>query len=90
MPGNPRAIIADAERQFQVRIAARVPSDGIGQRYTAMRDWLDENCGVGGWSIAPAGTRGALNDAIAVYINGPTCGLTLDLPPAVEDGRPVR
>jgi hypothetical protein len=76
MPGNPRAIVADAERQFPVRIAVRVSPDGIaGRRYRAMSDWLDENCGVGGWSIAPAGTRGVLNDAVAVYVNGPTCAV---------------
>jgi len=39
-----------------------------------MSEWLDDNCGVGGWSITPAGTRGVLNDAIAVYVNIPTCG----------------
>jgi hypothetical protein len=75
MPGNPRAIVADAERQFPVRIAVRVPPGGFGQRYSAMRDWLDENCRVGGWSIAPTGTRGVLNDAIAVYMSGPACAV---------------
>jgi hypothetical protein len=38
-----------------------------------MTEWLDENCGIGGWSITPAGTRGILNDAVALYVNGPTC-----------------
>jgi hypothetical protein len=75
MPGNPRAIVADAERRFPVRIALRVPAGGFGQRYTEMHGWLDENCGVSGWSIAPAGTRGLLNDAIAVYMSGPACAV---------------
>ena len=75
MPGKPRAIVADAERQFPVRIVLKVPPGGIGQPYTAMTEWLDENCGIGGWSIASAGTRGILNDAVAVYVNTPTCAV---------------
>jgi|SRR5215472_18142892 len=75
MPGNPRAIIAEAERRFPVRIAVRVPGNGLGQRYTAMSEWLDDNCGVGGWSFTPSGTRGVLNDAMAVCVNTPTCAV---------------
>jgi hypothetical protein len=45
MPGNPRAIVAEAERQFPVRIVIKVPPNGIGTRYTPMTEWLDENCG---------------------------------------------
>jgi hypothetical protein len=48
---------------------------GIGTRYTPMVDWLDEHCGVDGWSITPAGTCGLLNDALAVYANTPACAL---------------
>jgi hypothetical protein len=78
MPGNPRRQITDkAEEQFPVRITVRVPGHGIGTRYNAMSDWLDENCGVNGWAIGPAGTRGIRNDAIAVYLNGPTCAVAL-------------
>jgi hypothetical protein len=44
-------------------------------RYGPMTEWLDENCGIHGWSITPAGTRGLANDAIAVYMNGPTCAV---------------
>jgi hypothetical protein len=75
MPGNPRAIIAEAEQRFPVRIVIRVPEGGIGTRYMPMTDWLDENCGIRGWSITPAGTRGIANDAVAVYMNGPTCAV---------------
>ena len=75
MPGNVRAIIAEAESRFPIRIAIRVPPDGFGQRYAPMCRWLDENCGINGWSIAPAGTRGILNDAVAVYVNSPTCAV---------------
>jgi hypothetical protein len=75
MPGNPRAIIAEAEIRFPIRIAIRVPPNGFGQRYAPMSQWLDENCGINGWSIAPAGTRGVLNDAVAVYVHTPTCAV---------------
>ena len=75
MPGNPRAIITEAERQFPVRIVVKVPLAGIGTRYKPMTDWLDENCGIGGWSITPAGIRGVVNDAFAIYMNGPTCAV---------------
>jgi hypothetical protein len=75
MPGNPRAIITEAEQRFPVRIVIRVPGDGIGTRYGPMTEWLDENCGLGGWSITSAGTRGVLNDAIGVYMSGPSCAV---------------
>jgi hypothetical protein len=42
MPGNPRAITAEAESRFPIRIAIKVPPDGFGQRYTPMCQWLDE------------------------------------------------
>jgi len=72
MPGNPRVIVTDAERQFPVRIVIKVPEGGIGAIFTRIEEWLDEHCGVAGWSITPAGTRGVMNDAIAVYVNTPT------------------
>jgi len=65
----------DAERRFPVRIAVKLPAGGIGQRYKAMTDWLDDNCGIDGWSMAPAGMRGVVNDAVAVYVNTPTCAV---------------
>lgn len=75
MPGNPRAMVAAAGRRFPLRIAIRPPPGGIGQRYTAMTDWLDDNCGINGWSIAPAGIRGVVNDAVAAYVNSPVCAV---------------
>jgi hypothetical protein len=72
MPGNPKAIVAEAERLFPVRIVIKVPPGGIGTRYMPMTEWLDENCGIRGWPITPAGTSGVLNDAFAVYMNGQT------------------
>ena len=32
-----------------------------------MHAWLDENCGADGWAMTPAGLRGVVNDAVAVY-----------------------
>jgi hypothetical protein len=75
MPGNPKAIVADAERRFPIRLLVKVPPGGIRTRYVPMVEWLDEHCRVDGWSITPAGTRGLLNDALAVYVNTPACAL---------------
>jgi hypothetical protein len=33
MPGNPKGIVADAERRFPLRIVIKVPPGGIGARY---------------------------------------------------------
>jgi hypothetical protein len=67
MPGNPRQMITEAERVFPVRIRIGVPPGGLGQRYSRITDWLDENCGADSWALTPAGIRGVLNDAISVY-----------------------
>jgi hypothetical protein len=29
--------------------------------------WLDANCGANNWAITPAGLRGVVNDALAIY-----------------------
>jgi hypothetical protein len=67
MPGNPREMIAAAERRFPVRIRIDVPPSGLGQRHTQITAWLDENCGADGWAMTPSGTRGVLNDALSIY-----------------------
>jgi hypothetical protein len=72
---NPRAIITEAERRFPLRIAVKVPPGGLGHRYPAMTEWLDDNCGNTRWAMTPAGTRGVLNDAMAVYVSNPTCAV---------------
>ena len=61
-----RAIL-DAELAFPARIKIAVPPDGLGRRLDAMQRWLDENAGSDGWTIMPAGTRGVMNDALAIY-----------------------
>jgi hypothetical protein len=66
MPGNPREMITSAERRFPVRIRIAVPPNGLGQRYTQITAWLDENCGADGWAMTPSGTRGPLNDAVSI------------------------
>jgi len=50
-----------------VRIRLGVPPGGLGQRYSDMTAWLDQNCGAHGWAITPSGMRGVLNDAISIY-----------------------
>ena len=67
MPGNPREMITSAERRFPVRIRIAVPPAGLGQRYTQITAWLDENCGADGWAMTPSGTRGVLNDPLSIY-----------------------
>jgi hypothetical protein len=57
----------EAERQFPVRVRIAVPSAGLGRQLELMQAWLDEVCGVAGWSSAPAGTAGVVNDAVAFY-----------------------
>jgi hypothetical protein len=65
--GNPREVITVAERSFPVRIRIGVPPGGLGQRYSHIASWLDENCGSDGWAMRPSGLRGVLNDAVSIY-----------------------
>ena len=44
---------------------------GFGQQLDLMLGWLDQNCGTDGWTTAPAGLRGVVNDAIAIYFLDP-------------------
>jgi hypothetical protein len=67
MPGNTRDMITSAERRFPVRIRIGVPPSGLGQRYTHITGWLDENCGADSWAMTPSGTHGVLNDALSIY-----------------------
>lgn len=77
MPGNPRQLIAAAERRLPLRIRIAVPPDGLGQQLTRMTAWLDEYCG-GGWAMAASGTRGVLNDALAIYFADPALANAFD------------
>src|ERR1700748_521219 len=76
MPGNPREMIITAERSFPVRVRIAVPPEGLGQRYSQITGWLDQNCGSDGWAITPSGMRGVLNDAVSVYFSNATLAST--------------
>jgi len=60
-------MIAEAEARFPVRIRVAQPPGGFGVRLPEMYAWLDANCGADGWAITPAGLRGVVNDAVAIY-----------------------
>ena len=57
----------NAERALLVRIKIAVPPDGFGSQLEQMVAWLDANCGAGSWAMAPSGTEGVVNDALAIY-----------------------
>jgi hypothetical protein len=67
MAASSKHMITEAERRFPCRIKLGVPIGGLGARLTEMHAWLDENCGANGWVMAPAGLRGVVNDAVALY-----------------------
>jgi len=67
MAASSRLMITEAERRFPCRIKLRVPTGGLGTRLTEMQAWLDENCGADQWVMTPAGLRGVVNDAVAIY-----------------------
>lgn len=60
-------MIVEAERRFPCRIKLGIPTGGFGAQLTEMHAWLDENCGADGWAMVPAGLRGVVNDAVAIY-----------------------
>jgi hypothetical protein len=49
------------------RVLVAVPSSGFGSQLALMRDWLDHNCSPLGWTAAPAGSGGVVNDAVVFY-----------------------
>ena len=67
MAASSKLMITEAERRFPCRIKLGVPTGGLGPRLTEMHAWLDENCGADGWAMTPAGLRGVVNDAVAIY-----------------------
>lgn len=67
MATGPRAMIADAERRFPVRVRIAVPTGGFGRRLEGMYAGLDANCGADGWMITPASVHGVVDHAVAVY-----------------------
>ncbi len=67
MPASSKLMMTEADRRFSSRIKLGVPIGGFGERLTEMHAWLDENCGADGWAMTPAGLRGVVNDAVAIY-----------------------
>ncbi len=57
----------EAGRRFPCRIKLAVPAGGLGSRLTELHAWLDETCGATDWAMTPAGLRGVVNDAVAIY-----------------------
>ena len=57
----------EAEQRYPVRVRIAVPPEGFGRQLEMMHAWLDETCGAQGWAMAPAGTAGVVNDAVALY-----------------------
>jgi len=71
MAASSKLMITEAERRFPARIRIAVPPDGLGRQFDGMMAWLDANCGAGNWAMAPAGLRGVVNDALAIYFLEP-------------------
>jgi hypothetical protein len=67
MAASSKLMITEAERRFPCRIKVGVPIGGFGTQLAEMQAWLDENCGADGWAMTPAGLRGVVNDAVAIY-----------------------
>jgi hypothetical protein len=67
MAASSEPMITEAARRFPCRIKIGVPIRGLGTRLTEMYPWLDENCGADGWAMTPAGQRGVVNGAVAIY-----------------------
>ena len=71
MAGKSKLMIGEAEKRFPVRIKLAIPAGGLGDRLNQMNAWLDANCGADGWAMTPAGLRGVVNDAMAIYFLDP-------------------
>jgi hypothetical protein len=60
-------MVNETERRFPCRIKLGIPKGGFGSQLTDIHAWLDENCGADSWAMTPAGLRGVVNDAVAIY-----------------------
>ena len=69
MAASVRQTQCEAERRFPVRVRIAVPQGGFGRQLAVMHAWLDEVCGEAGWTSAPAGLTGVVNDAVAFYFD---------------------
>jgi hypothetical protein len=66
MKANQRAT-SEVESRFPVRVRIGIPPGGLGRRLDQMNVWLDANCGADGRAITPSGSRGIVNDVVAIY-----------------------
>jgi hypothetical protein len=66
-----REVRREPEPRYRRRILVAVPPGGFGAQLATMRVWLDKICGPAGWTFAPAGRGGVVNDAIAFYFVEP-------------------
>jgi hypothetical protein len=87
MAAGLKLMVSDAEGRFPCRIKLGIPTGGFGVQVTEMHTWLDENCGVDGWAMTPAGLLGVVNDAVAIYLPrwGVGCRLHMSLVRRIED-----
>jgi hypothetical protein len=69
MATSARHFQREAERMFPVRVRIAVPPGGFGRQFSVMHAWLDAVCGAAGWTSAPAGLTGIVNDAVAFYFD---------------------
>jgi hypothetical protein len=67
MAASSKLMIGEAEWRFPVRIKMAIPAAGFGARLNHIHEWLDQTCGSDGWAMTPAGFRGVVNDAVAIY-----------------------
>jgi hypothetical protein len=67
MAASSKLMITEAERRFPCRIKLGIPVAGFGAQRVEMQAWRDENCGADGWAMTPAGLRGVVNEAVAIY-----------------------
>jgi hypothetical protein len=91
MAASSKLMIVEAERRFPCRIKLAMPTGGFGARLSELHSWLDENC-ADGWAMTPAGLRGVLNDAVAIYFQDATLAAAFvsrwcaGATPAIADG----
>jgi hypothetical protein len=72
MAASSRLMITEAEGRVPLRLRVVIPPTDFGEHLNRMHAWLDDTCGADGWSITPAGMRGVINDAVAVYFRDGT------------------
>lgn len=70
MASSPRRVDREPD-PYRWRVLVGLPPEGLGPQLAGMRAWLNHHGGADGWTAAPAGTGGVVNDAIAFYFADP-------------------